>query len=71
MKKFFIGCVAMLSLVSCSKDEKSAETQAADIVSQDSVVDVASDATEVAVDATEAVDAGASVSPTEEATPSK
>ena len=68
MKKFFIGCVAALTLVACNKDDK-AEDKAA--VSQDGVVDVASDATAVAVDATEAVDTGAAISSTEEVTPSK
>lgn len=70
MKKFFIGCVAALMLVACNKDDKS-ETQAADVATQDGVVDIANDATEAAVDATQAVDTGVAVSSTEEVTPSK
>ena len=71
MKKFIIGCVAMLSLVACNKEEKSAEVQVADAVTQDSVVEVADDATTVAADATEVVDTGSAVSPTEEVSTTK
>ena len=61
MKKFFIGCVAALTLVACNKDDKSAETQA-DGVSQDAAVDVAADATPVAEDATQVADVAQDVS---------
>ena len=71
MKKFFIVCVAMLSLVACGKDGKSDETQVADVVKQDGVVDVAVDATVVSADVTETADVAQSVSPTTEVTPSK
>lgn len=71
MKKFIIGCVAMLSLVACNKEEKSAEVQAADVVTQDGVVEVSTDVTAVAADVTEAVDTGSAVSPTEEVSTTK
>ena len=71
MKKFIIGCVAMLSLVACNKEEKSAEVQVADVVTQDGVVEVSTDVTAVAADVTEAVDTGSAVSPTEEVSTTK
>ena len=71
MKKFIIGCVAMLSLVACNKEEKSAEVQDADAVTQDGVVEVSTDVTAVAADVTEAVDTGTAVSPTEEVSTTK
>ena len=69
MNKFIIGCLAVLAITACNKDEKAAEDAAG--VSQDAAVDVASDATSVAVDATEVVDAGSAVSPTEDVSTTK
>ena len=69
MKKFIIGCFAMLAVSACNKDEKAAEGAAG--VSQDAAVEVAGDATAVAADATEVVDAGSAVSPTEDVSTTK
>jgi len=69
MNKFIIGCLAVVS--ACNKDESSSQTQAADAVSQDAVVEVAQDATQVSADATEVVDAGTAVSPTEDVSTTK
>ena len=71
MKKFIIGCFAMLAVSACNKDESSSQTQAADAASQDAVVEVAQDATQVSADATEVVDAGTAVSPTEDVSTTK
>ena len=69
MNKFIIGCLAVLAITACNKDEKAAEDAAG--VSQDAAVEVADDVTAVAADATEVVDAGSAVSPTEEVSTTK
>ena len=69
MNKFIIGCLAVFAITACNKDEKAAEDAAG--VSQDAAVEVAGDVTAVAADATEVVDAGSAVSPTEDVSTTK
>ena len=69
MNKFIIGCLAVLAITACNKDEKAAEDAAG--VSQDAAVEVAGDVTVVAADAAEVVDAGTAVSPTEDVSTTK
>ena len=69
MYKFIISCLAVFAITACNKDEKAAEGAAG--VSQDAAVEVAGDVTAVAADATEVVDAGSAVSPTEDVSTTK